>query len=61
MEIPGLGVESELQLLAMPQPWRILNTLNEARDQTRILMDTSLSTESQGKLTLAYKFKHSIP
>ena len=48
MEIPRLGVESELQLLAQPrntrpelhlQSWT-LNPLAEARDQTRILGDT---------------------
>ena len=56
IEVPGLGVESELQLpacaTAMSDPsdicklhcslcqcW-ILNPLNEARDQTHILMDT---------------------
>ena len=45
MEVPRLRVEWELQLLAygMPQPQQggILNSLSEARDQTRILMDTS--------------------
>ena len=57
MEVPRLAVESELQLLAyttaMPDPSRvcqlyhssqqhwILNPLNEARDRTHILMDTS--------------------
>ena len=56
MEVPRLGVESELQLPAYAaatatwdpsyvydhswQRW-ILNPLSEARDQTRILMDTS--------------------
>ena len=57
MEVPRLGVKLELQLLAtataMPDPshifdlccssqqhW-ILNLLSKARDQTRILMDTS--------------------
>ena len=59
MEIPRLGVELELQLLAYTtatatqdlsqvcdlyhssqQQW-ILNPLSEARDQTRIRMDTS--------------------
>ena len=55
MEVPRLGVESELQLLvyttaiATPgqsllcdlwQHW-ILNPLSEARDRTHILMDTS--------------------
>ena len=43
MEVPRLGVESELQLLAyttataMPDP----NPLSEARDRTLILMDPS--------------------
>ena len=51
MEVPRLGVESELQLLAyatavstsQPHLWQhqILNPLGEARDQTRIFMDTS--------------------
>ena len=59
MDVPRLGVESELQLLAYttatatPDPsyvcnlhhssgqCQILNLLNKARDQTRILMDTS--------------------
>ena len=45
MDIPRLGVELELQLLAylpQPQPPRqILNPLSEARDRTCILMDTS--------------------
>ena len=59
LEIPGLGVKSELQLPAyttatatqdlshvcdvhgsLQQPW-ILNPLSEAKDQIRILMDTS--------------------
>ena len=57
MEVPKLGIKSELQLpayttaTAMPDPsrvcdhslqqCRILNPLNEVRDQTPILMDTS--------------------
>ena len=49
MEVPRLGVESELQLPAiatatatpMPDPSHICDPLNEARDQTHILMDTS--------------------
>ena len=59
MEVPRLGDEFELQLLAYTtataawhlscicnlhhnsQQFRILNPLSEARDQTRILMDTS--------------------
>ena len=61
MEVPSLGVESELQLpatatataTAMPDlscicglhhssgQHRILDSLSEAREQTRILMDTS--------------------
>ena len=59
MEVPRLGVKSELQLpayttaTAIPDPSRIfdlhhssqehgiLNPLSEARDQTRILMNTS--------------------
>ena len=59
MEVPKLGVKSELQLLAYstatatPDPCcicnlhhclgqcQILNPLSEARDQTRVLMDTS--------------------
>ena len=59
MEVPRLGVKSELELPAYTtatatwnpshvcdlhhssqQPW-ILNPLSKARDQTRILMDTS--------------------
>jgi len=60
LEVPRLGVKSELQLLAyattiaMPDPscvfdlrlssWQcqILNPLIKARDQTLVLMDTSL-------------------
>ena len=59
MEVPRVGVESELQppayttTIAMQNPScicdlhhssqqrQILNPLSEARDQTRILMDTS--------------------
>ena len=59
MELPGLGVESELQLPAYATATvtpdvssicylhhsssqrLILNTLSEARDRTRILMDPS--------------------
>ena len=56
MEVPRLGVKSELQLLAyttattpdpshicelIPQLVGMLNPPSEARDQTRILMDTS--------------------
>ena len=59
LEIPRLGVQSELQLPAyttatatpdlshIPDPHhssqqrRILNSLSKARDQTRVLMDTS--------------------
>ena len=51
MEVPGLGVEFELQLLACATVsatntaahgnTQILNTLSEARDQTHIPMDTS--------------------
>jgi len=59
MDVPRLGVESGLQLLAYAtatvtwdpslicdldhSSWQcqILNPLSEARDQTRILMDTS--------------------
>ena len=59
MEVPGLGVKSEMQLPAYTmatatwdlscvcelhgssqQHW-ILNPLSEARDQTRVLMDSS--------------------
>ena len=40
MEVPRLGVESELHHSSQ-QPW-ILNPLSKARDQTRILMDISL-------------------
>ena len=51
MEVPRLRVESELQLL--PHPWqlgiraqsatytRLTAMLSEARNQTRVLMDTS--------------------
>ena len=38
-EVPGLGVESELQLRPTPQPLWTLIPLSETRDQTRILMD----------------------
>ena len=43
MEVPGLGVELELQLHPTPQPWQgqILNALNDTRDQTCIFMDAS--------------------
>ena len=60
MEVPGLGVDLELELpayytkaAAMPylnhlcdlhcslQQHRVLNPLSKARDQTRILIDTS--------------------
>ena len=60
MEVPMLGVKSELQLLAystataMPDPSHvcnlhhsscwILNPLSEARDRTSVLMDTSQVT-----------------
>ena len=40
MEVPGLGVESELQPTPQPQQCGILNPLNEARDRTHILTDT---------------------
>ena len=58
IDIPRLGVKSELQLEPMPQPWqhwiqavsaaytavygKILNPLNQARDQTPILIETTL-------------------
>ena len=46
MEVPGLGVELELRLLAYTtahSSWqcRILNLLSEARDQICLLMDAS--------------------
>ena len=46
VEVPSLGVESELQLPAyvchsMPQQCCILNPLSKARDQTHVLMDNS--------------------
>ena len=43
MEVPRVGVESELHLRPTPQPQQcqILNPLSEARNRTRILMDTS--------------------
>ena len=58
MDVPKLGVESELQLLAyatatvMPDPSRIcslhsswiLNPLSEASDGTHILLDTMLGS-----------------
>ena len=62
MEVPQLGVKSELQLPAYTtaketqdpssicnlrrslQQCQILNTLSEARDQNRILMDTLLGS-----------------
>ena len=56
MEVPGLGIQSELQLQAYAtaietpdlscslwQPW-ILNSLSKARDQTCILTDTMLNS-----------------
>ena len=68
MEIPKLGAELELQLLAYilatimqdpsricdlyhsSQHWRILNPRREARDGTRLLMDTSCPTEPQWEI-----------
>ena len=42
VEVPGLGVETELQLLTQqPQQCYILNPLSRARDRTLIVMDTS--------------------
>ena len=41
MEVPRLGVQSELQLPAYTTAHRILDPLSEARVQTQILMDTS--------------------
>ena len=41
MEVPKLGVELELQLLAYTTAHGILNPLSEARDQIHILMDAS--------------------
>jgi len=46
MEVPRLGVESELQLPAYTtatatQQHQILNQMSEARGQTHVLMDTS--------------------
>ena len=43
MEVPRVGVTSELQLLAYTSSWRrqSLDLLIEARDRTLILMDTS--------------------
>ena len=42
MEIPRLGVKSKLQLVAYTTAhcW-ILNLLSEARDQIRVLLDSS--------------------
>ena len=42
MEVPRLGVESELQLHPMLQfvAMQIINPLSEARDQNCVLMDT---------------------
>ena len=42
MEVPGLGVESELLLRPTPQlvVHRILNPLSKARSGTHILLDT---------------------
>lgn len=42
MEVPRLGVESELQLPSYPQPQQrqILNPPSKDRDQTHSLMDT---------------------
>ena len=45
MEVPRLGVESELQLpqlTSQPQQHQMLNPLNKAKDKTCILMDTML-------------------
>lgn len=39
MEIPGPGVESELQLQPTPQPHGVLNTLRGAGARTCILRD----------------------
>ena len=43
MEVPRVGVTSELQLLAYTSSWRrqSLDLLIEARDRTLILMDTN--------------------
>ena len=43
MEVPRLGVKSELQLLGTAQPQQrwILNPLIEARDRTHTLINTS--------------------
>ena len=42
MEVPGPGIESELQMQPTPQLWQrqILNSLRWARDQTRTSMVT---------------------
>ena len=42
MEVPGLGVKSELWMEPRPEPQqcRILNLPCEARDQTCVLMDS---------------------
>ena len=52
MEVPRLGVESELRPTPQPQQHEILNPLSEARDRTHILMDTSriCSIEPQREL-----------
>ena len=41
LEVPRLGVESELQPMPQPQQHGILNPLSKAMDQTHILMGTS--------------------
>ena len=44
MEVPRLGgLNRSCSCWPMPQPWQrqIFNPLSEARDQTRVLMDTS--------------------
>ena len=44
IEIPSLGVKLELQLqtASQPQQHQILNPLRETRNQTRILIKTTL-------------------
>ena len=63
MEVPKLGVELELQLLATPQPQQrqILKPLNKAKGSSSLILVGFVSTVSQKELpvisTLIFKFQ----